>query len=76
MGDAMTLTFLFWFFMLLWVIFGCWETYGSAPEQRRWIGPRYGIVFILFLIVGWALFGFPIEGESRPRHADTSPSRY
>jgi len=57
----MTLGLLYWILMLFWLIFGLWN--GYAPGQpftfRSWGGTL--LEFILFLIVGWRVFGSPIQ---------------
>ena len=54
----MTLGLAFWIIMLLWAVFGVW---------RNWPAPGLPVVgdlllFILFLLVGWKVFGAPIHG--------------
>lgn len=57
----MTLGFVFWFFMLLWLIH-------LVAWNRGWIADAYGplgsgiLVFVLFFLVGWKVYGFPITG--------------
>ena len=57
----MSLQLLFWILMLIWLIFGL------AYNGGYLAGP-YGpwgntiLLFILFLILGWQVFGQPIQG--------------
>jgi hypothetical protein len=57
-----TIGFLFWLLMLLWLVFGLWL---NRTDLR---GGNYGIVggnlllFIVLFLVGWKTFGFPIQG--------------
>jgi hypothetical protein len=58
----MTLGFIFWFIMLLWLLFAiAWNqgwgnigTYGPLGNSL--------LLFILFLLLGWKVYGFPIHG--------------
>jgi len=58
----MTLSFLYWFLMLCWVLFsGLWG-------YRTDVGGRWSVwgsgllIFLLFLLIGLKLFGQPIKG--------------
>lgn len=54
----MTLGFLFWLLMVLWFMFNIW--WGFRPNvDRVHVGGSF-IVFILFFIIGWKLFGFVV----------------
>jgi len=56
----MTLGLAFWILMLVWFIFG-------VVVHAGWAAP-YGpignmlLLFILFLLLGWKVFGAPIHG--------------
>ena len=54
----MTIDFLFWILMLLWLLFGFW-LYGG--ENRRGLG-GHGLLWILLFLLGWKVFGWPIAG--------------
>lgn len=58
---TMTLTFVYWFLMLLWLLFGGFWIYRG--EGWPW-GPRgnWLLLFLLFLILGLKNFGSPIKG--------------
>lgn len=59
----MPLALLFWVLMLLWLIFGLWSNW---PGQQAPWGP-YGpfgsnlLLFIVLVILGWAVFGAAIR---------------
>ena len=58
----MTIGFIFWLLMLLAIIFhiaGYWGPYAGNPNV-----PRFNAIwlFILFFLLGWAVFGFAIQG--------------
>jgi Flp pilus assembly protein protease CpaA len=58
----MTIGFIFWLLMLLWLVFGAW-THWSAATPPNW--PVLGgslFAFILFFLLGWKVFGWPIAG--------------
>lgn len=52
----MTLNFLFWLLMILWLVFGFWSTW----PNHKLVGGNL-LLFLLFFIIGWRLFGFPIQ---------------
>lgn len=55
----MTISFIFWLLMLLWLVFGIWSFRGAA----NW--PFMGgsaFMFILLFLLGWKVFGWPIHG--------------
>lgn len=54
----MTLALVFWILMLLWLVtlvWWHWPANGAAFE------PGNGFLFILLLVLGWAVFGAPIR---------------
>jgi len=54
----MSIGLLFWILMIFWGIFGV------APEPQGWSHWRRignGLLFILFFLVGWKIFGFVIH---------------
>jgi hypothetical protein len=57
----MTLGFLFWLLMILWLIFGFWQWRPVIPANY---GPFGGhiLLWILLFLLGWKLFGFVIQG--------------
>lgn len=57
----MSIGFIFWLLMILWVIFG---VYWNWPEDRAH-APGLGgtlLLFILLFLLGWKVFGFVIQG--------------
>jgi hypothetical protein len=56
--STMTFALIFWVLMLLWLVFGLWGYW--QPDPRVWYG--HGLfLFILFLLLGWKVFGQPIH---------------
>jgi hypothetical protein len=61
-GDrAMTIALCFWILMLIWLVFGLLVWSGNV------IGPYGGLgntilLFVLFLLLGWHVFGAPLHG--------------
>jgi hypothetical protein len=62
----MTIGFLFWLLMILWLIFGLWCSWpAAAPDgSPRAYWPLGGnlLLFILLFLLGWRVFGFVIQG--------------
>ena len=59
----MSIGFIFWLIMLLWIILGFvwyWPRGGAGAVYPN-IGGHF-LIFILFLLLGLATFGFPIGG--------------
>jgi len=60
-GRVVTIGFVFWLLMVLWLIFG---VYWNRSDIR---GGNYGLLggnlllFVLLFLLGWKLFGFPIQ---------------
>lgn len=58
----MPLGFIFWLLMLLAVVFylvGYWGPYANNPHWPRFNGIW---VFVLLALLGWAVFGFAVQG--------------
>lgn len=55
----MTIGFLFWLLMILWLLFGLWAA--PRPLNHYWAGGHVLLWLLLFLL-GWEVFGFPIKG--------------
>jgi hypothetical protein len=59
--ETVTIGFLFWLLMLLWLLFGL---YWNRSDLR---GGNYGIMggtlllFVVLFLLGWKAFGFPIQ---------------
>jgi hypothetical protein len=64
----MTLGLAFWILMLLWLVLGFWWAWPAAgvgsPTYHAWF-PFGGtlLIFALFFLVGWKVFGPPIHGS-------------
>lgn len=54
----LTFGLVFWLLMLLWFIYGIW---GWWSPQPNWIFGNTVFLFILFLLLGWHVFGQPIR---------------
>ena len=57
----MTLGFVYWFLLLCWLVFGLVGIYRPYPADRGLLGHAL-FFFILFFVLGWRVFGFPIQG--------------
>ena len=58
----MPIGFIFWLLMLLAVVFyvvGYWGPYAANPNWPRFNGIW---VFVLLALLGWAVFGFAVQG--------------
>ena len=53
----MTLGLAFWILMLVWLVFGVWQTW---PDVKA--GGGNFLLFVLLALVGWRIFGAPIHG--------------
>lgn len=51
---------LFWFLMIIWAIFGGVGV--RYPDNPFWRGSWHLVTFILFVLIGWKLFGAPLKG--------------
>ena len=59
----MTLTFIFWFLMLVWLLWGGFTAYQSQPAGAWWYPLGHPLLlFLLLLILGLQVFGWPIKG--------------
>jgi hypothetical protein len=52
----MSVGFLFWILMILWLVFGFWQ-WGMTPL----FGGNL-LLWVLLALLGWKVFGFPIHG--------------
>lgn len=58
----MTIGLIFWVLMLIWLVMGFWLYWPGRPAQAYGaIGDRL-FLFILFLLLGWKVFGPAIQG--------------
>ena len=59
----MTIGLLFWIIMIVWFIFGAWQSYPvAASPSGRFVFGGHLLLFILFLLLGIHAFGWPIKG--------------
>jgi len=56
----MTIGFIFWLLMLLWLVFGAWTYRGQINAPFVWGGNA--LFFLLLFLLGWRVFGWPIAG--------------
>jgi hypothetical protein len=57
----MTLGFLFWLLMIIWLIFGFWQWRPTAPSNYPLFGGHI-LLWVLLFLLGWRIFGFVIQG--------------
>lgn len=57
----MPIGLLFWMLMILWIIFGGVWWRNGVNWQYGW-GGNMLLVFCLFFLLGWAEFGFILQG--------------
>jgi hypothetical protein len=58
----MSIGFVFWLLMLLWILFGLYVGWPGRPQIAYGpIGSNL-LLFILLFLLGWAVFGFIIQG--------------
>jgi len=60
----MTLGLAFWILMIIWLVFGLYFGYrqpASPPWGHYLLGGNL-LLFILLLLLGWAVFGAPLRG--------------
>jgi len=72
-----TIGFIFWLLMILWLIFGLyWNWPQGGVNGPRAFGPLGGnlLLFVLLFILGWAVFGFVIQGPNGRLAMETSDS--
>ncbi len=56
----MSLDVLFWMLMIIWLIFGFWVD--NQPTPAPFLrGSRHFLLFVLFGILGWRVFGPAIK---------------
>jgi hypothetical protein len=57
----MSLQLIFWILMLIWLVFGVVTQAGLVVGPYGFWGNTL-LIFILFLLLGWKVFGSPIQG--------------
>jgi hypothetical protein len=58
----MTLAFLFWLLFILYILFGGFLGSRSPAPDRPFYYGNYGLMLVLIFLLGWKVFGFPIQG--------------
>lgn len=56
----MTLGFIFWLLMILWLVLGAYTNRTALGTPLAWGGSL--LMFILLFLLGWQTFGWPIKG--------------
>jgi len=56
----MTLGLCYWILMLIWLAFGLLAHFGVVAGPYR-VGVNAVLLFILFLLLGWQVFGPPLH---------------
>jgi len=56
----MSIGFLFWLLMILWLFYGVYAYRGQYAVPLVWGGNL--LFFILLFLLGWRVFGWPIVG--------------
>lgn len=57
----MTRGLIFWVIMLVWLVFGIASHFGFVAAPYSLLGGVL-LLFILFALLGWQVFGAPIKG--------------
>lgn len=58
----MSIAFLFWLLMILWFLFGLYWNRADLGSGNYGIMGGNLLLFILLFLLGWKVFGFPIQG--------------
>lgn len=56
----MSIGFVFWLLMIIWLVFGFWS-WKTTPANWPLLGGS-GMLFFLLFLLGWKVFGWPISG--------------
>lgn len=59
-GIPLSIGFIFWLLMLLWLLFGLVGIWQPTPSPHYWYG-HGAFLFLLFLLLGVKVFGWPIH---------------
>jgi len=57
----MSIAFIFWLLMLLWLLGWFLGSYGPAPYTAHWQRFNVLFLFVLLFLLGWHEFGWPIQ---------------
>jgi hypothetical protein len=58
----MSIGFIFWLLMILWLVFGIWSFRGGVPAPNYPFVGGSLFMFVLLLLLGIQTFGWPIKG--------------
>ena len=58
----MSIGFLFWLLMILWLLFGFYWNRADFQAGNYGIFGSNLLLFVLLFLLGWKAFGFPIQG--------------
>lgn len=58
----MTIGFLFWLLMILWFFFGLYTGRGAFTAGDYGVFGNHLLLFVLFFLLGWKVFGFVVQG--------------
>jgi hypothetical protein len=58
----MSISFIFWLLMLLWIIGWLGGNFGPPPYVGHWQRFNVLFLFVLLFLLGWRVFGFIIYG--------------
>jgi hypothetical protein len=58
----MSIGLIFWILMLLWLVLGLWMNWPGRPALPYGMVGSTLLLFVLFLILGWKVFGPAIHG--------------
>ena len=61
----MSIGFIFWLIMLIWILFWGFGTWGGPQGAGYWNRGSWLPLFVLLFLLGWATFGFMIQGPMR-----------
>ena len=57
----MTIGFIFWLLMILWLVFGIWSFRGGVAADKWPFAGGSAFMFVLLLLLGIQVFGWPIK---------------
>ena len=52
---------MFWVIMLLWLLFGLYWSWPPSGDRGIWPLGSHIMLFLLFLLLGWKVFGAPLQ---------------
>lgn len=58
----MTIGLIFWILMLIWLVFSAWSYWPNNPAGASYAWGNTVLLFVLFLLLGWGVFGAPVKG--------------